>query len=152
LLFCNQRRPRRSRPEPATQDPLSELLNAARSPGKSGASAFRWQRKRNAWKGGTREALRLLARLLLHIDLITSLEEAQAAGHLAHRLAVLTHPSLLVVDEIGYLPINHTGAVLFFQLMNRRYEHASTVQRRPVTDPGRCAIFNRQNCAIFGRR
>jgi DNA replication protein DnaC len=61
------------------------------------------------------------------IDLITSLEEAQAAGHLARRLAVLTHPSLLVVDEIGYLPINHTGAVLFFQLMNRRYERASTV-------------------------
>ena len=61
------------------------------------------------------------------IDLITSLEEAQAAGRLARRLAVLTHPSLLVVDEIGYLPINHTGAVLFFQLMNRRYERASTV-------------------------
>src|ERR1041384_1021584 len=61
------------------------------------------------------------------IDLITSLEEAQPAGHLARRLAVLTHPSLLVVDEIGYLPITHTGAVLFFQLMNRRYEHASTV-------------------------
>lgn len=40
---------------------------------------------------------------------------------------MLTHPSLLVVDEIGYLPINHTGAVLFFQLMNRRYERASTV-------------------------
>ena len=61
------------------------------------------------------------------IDLITSLEEAQAAGNLARRLAVLTHPSLLVVDEIGYLPINHAGAVLFFQLMNRRYERASTV-------------------------
>jgi DNA replication protein DnaC len=40
---------------------------------------------------------------------------------------VLTHPSLLVVDEIGYLPISHTGAVLFFQLMNLRYEHASNV-------------------------
>jgi DNA replication protein DnaC len=61
------------------------------------------------------------------IDLITSLEQAQAAGRLTQRLAVLTHPSLLVVDEIGYLPINHAGAVLFFQLMNRRYEHASTV-------------------------
>ena len=48
-------------------------------------------------------------------------------GPLARRLAVLTHPSLLVVDEIGYLPITHTGAVLFFQLMNRRYERASTV-------------------------
>ena len=61
------------------------------------------------------------------IDLITSLEEAQAAGTLSRRLAVLSHPSLLVVDEIGYLPVSHTGAVLFFQLMNRRYERASTV-------------------------
>ena len=61
------------------------------------------------------------------VDLITSLEESQAAGQLKRRLAVLTHPSLLVVDEIGYLPINHAGAVLFFQLMNRRYEKASTV-------------------------
>ncbi len=61
------------------------------------------------------------------IDLVTSLEAAQAAGNLSRRLAVLTHPSLLVVDEIGYLPINHNGAVLFFQLMNRRYERASTV-------------------------
>jgi DNA replication protein DnaC len=61
------------------------------------------------------------------VDLITSLEEAQAAGQLKRRLAVLSHPSLLVVDEIGYLPVAHTGAVLFFQLMNRRYERASTV-------------------------
>lgn len=60
-------------------------------------------------------------------DLITSLEEAQAAGALSRRLAVLTHPALLVVDEIGYLPVSRTGAVLFFQLMNRRYERASTV-------------------------
>ncbi len=37
-------------------------------------------------------------------DLITSLEEAQQAGHLTHRLKTLVFPSLLVVDEIGYLP------------------------------------------------
>lgn len=61
------------------------------------------------------------------VDLISSLEEAQAAGQLKRRLAVLTHPSLLVVDEIGYLPVTHTGAVLFFQLMSRRYERAATV-------------------------
>lgn len=60
-------------------------------------------------------------------DLITSLEDAQAAGHLQQRLKVLTHPSLLIVDEIGYLPISRTGAMLFFQLMSRRYEHAATV-------------------------
>ena len=61
------------------------------------------------------------------VDLITSLEEAKAAGRLSHRLKILTHPSLLVVDEIGYLPINPTGAMLFFQLINRRYERVSTV-------------------------
>jgi DNA replication protein DnaC len=38
-------------------------------------------------------------------DLITSLEEAQAAGRLQGRLKVLTHPAVLAVDEIGYLPI-----------------------------------------------
>ena len=62
-----------------------------------------------------------------HVDLITALEEAKAAGRLGHRLKTLTHPSLLVVDEIGYLPINPTGAMLFFQLINRRYERVSTV-------------------------
>ena len=60
-------------------------------------------------------------------DLITSLEEAKAAGTLGQRLKTLTHPSLLVVDEIGYLPVSQTGAMLFFQLINRRYEQASTV-------------------------
>jgi len=42
-------------------------------------------------------------------DLINSLKEAQAAGGLHQRLKVLTHPALLVVDEIGYLPISRTG-------------------------------------------
>jgi DNA replication protein DnaC len=60
-------------------------------------------------------------------DLIQSLEEAQAAGRLDRRLKTLTHPALLVVDEIGYLPISHNGAMLFFQLMSRRYERAATV-------------------------
>ena len=60
-------------------------------------------------------------------DLITSLEEAQVAGTLSHRLKTLTYPTLLIVDEIGYLPITRTGGMLFFQLMSRRYEHASTV-------------------------
>lgn len=61
------------------------------------------------------------------VDLIDSLQQAKAAGRLNQRLAVLTHPALLVVDEIGYLPVSHDGAVLFFQLMTRRYERGSTV-------------------------
>jgi DNA replication protein DnaC len=60
-------------------------------------------------------------------DLITSLEEAQQAGRLTQRLKTLIFPSLLVVDEIGYLPISRTGAMLFFQLMSRRYETGATI-------------------------
>ena len=58
---------------------------------------------------------------------IESLTEAKAAGNLTRRLRVLTHPALLVVDEIGYLPVNQDGAALFFQLINARHERASTV-------------------------
>jgi DNA replication protein DnaC len=60
-------------------------------------------------------------------DLVISLEEARASSSLQHRLAVLSYPSLMIVDEIGYLPVSQTGAVLFFQLMGRRYERASTI-------------------------
>ncbi len=60
-------------------------------------------------------------------DLITSLEDAQQGGRLSHRLRTLVFPSLMIIDEIGYLPLSRTGAMLFFQLMSRRYEHASTV-------------------------
>ena len=59
--------------------------------------------------------------------LIDSLMDARAAGALSRRLRVLTHPALLVVDEIGYLPVSRDGAVLFFQLINARHERASTV-------------------------
>ena len=47
-------------------------------------------------------------------DLITSLEEAKTTGQLGRRLKILTYPSLLVIDEIGYLPVSQTGAMLFF--------------------------------------
>ena len=60
-------------------------------------------------------------------DLITSLEEAAQAGRLQQRLKTLVFPSVLVVDEIGYLPVSRTGAMLFFQLMARRYERAATI-------------------------
>ena len=42
-------------------------------------------------------------------DLVDSLEEAKAAGRLDRRLKILTHPALLVVDEIGYLPVTQSG-------------------------------------------
>lgn len=61
------------------------------------------------------------------VDLIASLEDAEASGDLRRRLRVLTHPALLVVDEVGYLPVTRQGATLFFQLIAARYERCSTV-------------------------
>ena len=60
-------------------------------------------------------------------DLVGSLQEAETKGKLRRRLRILTHPTLLVVDEIGYLPVTRNGATLFFQLINERYERGSTV-------------------------
>jgi len=59
--------------------------------------------------------------------LITTLGRALAEGRLEDRLKVLTQPQLLIVDEIGYLPIDRQGANLFFQLVSRRYERGSII-------------------------
>ena len=63
-------------------------------------------------------------------SLIASLEDAQASGRLHQRLRTLVFPSGMMIDEIGYLPISRTGAMLFFQLMARRSKHASTIMTR----------------------
>lgn len=60
-------------------------------------------------------------------DLVRNLGEAKSGGTLKRRVSVLTHPSLLVVDEICYIPISQNGAMLFFQPMSRRHKHVATV-------------------------
>ena len=40
---------------------------------------------------------------------------------------MLTQPKLLIIDEIGYIPIDRQGANLFFQLISRRYERGSVL-------------------------
>jgi DNA replication protein DnaC len=54
--------------------------------------------------------------------LIAALSKALAEGRLDEKLKFYTTPRLLIIDEIGYLPIDRTGANLFFQLISRRYE------------------------------
>jgi DNA replication protein DnaC len=60
-------------------------------------------------------------------DIITSLAEAERDGMLRERIRYLCRPALLVVDEIGYLPITPGGGNLFFQLVNRRYEKGAMI-------------------------
>lgn len=57
--------------------------------------------------------------------LITTLGKALYENRLDERLKLLTQPKLLIIDEIGYIPIDRQGANLFFQLVSRRYERGS---------------------------
>jgi DNA replication protein DnaC len=54
--------------------------------------------------------------------LMTTLTKALSEGRLEDKLKFYTVPRLLIIDEIGYLPIERSGANLFFQLISRRYE------------------------------
>ncbi len=54
--------------------------------------------------------------------MIAALAKALAEGRLDEKLKLYTVPRLLIIDEIGYLPIDQIGANLFFQLISRRYE------------------------------
>ncbi len=60
-------------------------------------------------------------------NLIATLSKAHAEGRLDEKLKVFTAPRLLIIDEIGYLPIERIGANLFFQLISRRYERGPMV-------------------------
>ena len=60
-------------------------------------------------------------------EIITSLEKAEREGGLTRRIRFLTRNALLIVDEIGYLPITAGGANLFFQLVNARYERGAMI-------------------------
>lgn len=54
--------------------------------------------------------------------LMSTLTKALSEGRLEDKLKFYTVPRLLIIDEIGYLPIERSGANLFFQLISRRYE------------------------------
>jgi len=56
-------------------------------------------------------------------DMIGQLTAAQAAGKLARKMLVYTRPSVLVLDEVGYLPLERNAANLMFQLVSKRYEN-----------------------------
>lgn len=60
-------------------------------------------------------------------DIIGSLAKAEREGTLRERIRFLCRPQLLVVDEIGYLPVIPGGGNLFFQLVNARYERGAMI-------------------------
>lgn len=79
------------------------------------------------------------------VDMINTLTTAQQAGMLQKRLKEYVRPQLLLLDELGYLPIDKRGADLMFQVVASRYETGSIVitTNRAFKDWGR--IFDVDN-------
>jgi DNA replication protein DnaC len=59
------------------------------------------------------------------VDIVNSLSAARAASCLDKALEKYARPQLLVMDELGYLPIDKLGADLLFQVISKRYERGS---------------------------
>jgi DNA replication protein DnaC len=60
-------------------------------------------------------------------SLMTRLNRAQHENRLEASLKQLSYPKLLILDELGYLPLTHHEASLFFRLVVRRYERGSLI-------------------------
>jgi DNA replication protein DnaC len=60
-------------------------------------------------------------------DMVGSLAKAEREGTLRERIRFLCRPQLLIVDEIGYLPVIPGGGNLVFQLVNARYERGAMI-------------------------
>jgi DNA replication protein DnaC len=60
-------------------------------------------------------------------ELVDSMRKAEREGKLRDRVRFLSRYSLLIVDEIGYLPVGSGGGNLFFQLVNACYERCALI-------------------------
>src|SRR3954453_20318970 len=60
-------------------------------------------------------------------DLVSDLGRAYREGRLDRRMRVYLAPKVLVIDEMGYLPLDEMGATIFFQLVSARYERGSII-------------------------
>jgi DNA replication protein DnaC len=61
------------------------------------------------------------------IDAINTLSAAHAANRLKAELKKYLSPAILILDELGYLPIDKHGADLLFQIISLRYEQGSII-------------------------
>jgi len=75
-------------------------------------------------------------------DMVSSLQHAFEVGTFTKRLLVYTRPRLLVIDEVGFLPLDRASASLFFQVVCKRYEHGSIILTSNKSYGGWAEIFS----------
>jgi DNA replication protein DnaC len=61
------------------------------------------------------------------VDAVNDLSLAQQTGQLKQGLKKYLKPAVLILDELGYLPIDKTGADLLFQIISQRYERGTVI-------------------------
>ena len=76
------------------------------------------------------------------IDIVNTLTAAQTANRLKSELKKYLNPAILLVDELGYLPIDKAGADLLFQVFSQRYETGSTIVTTNQAYKNWARIFN----------
>jgi DNA replication protein DnaC len=76
------------------------------------------------------------------VEIVNALSAAQATHNLQRALKAYAAPRLLVVDELGYLPMDKRGADLLFQVISARYERGSTIITVNTTYKHWAPIFN----------
>ena len=76
------------------------------------------------------------------IEVINDLQAAQKNGGLKRALKKYLRPAILILDEVGYLPIDQKGADLLFQVISQRYERGSILLTTNKPFKQWASIFN----------
>jgi DNA replication protein DnaC len=88
------------------------------------------------------------ARFMTAADLILDLTKQETARALQHRLRTYMRPSLLAIDEVGYLSYDAHAADLLFQVVSRRYEQQSLVITTNLSFKHWDTVFPNAACAV----
>ena len=105
-------------------------VKAARFPVIKTLEQFQWDwpKKINRLQVQNLFRLQFLAQNANAINVINQLSAAQKKGSLKSELRKYLRPRLLILDELGYLPIDQHGADLLFQVISQRYDRLSWIQ------------------------
>ncbi len=76
------------------------------------------------------------------VEIVNALCAAQASSMLARALRTYVSPRLLVIDELGYLPMDKRGSDLLFQVVSARYERSATLITTNIVYKEWTRIFN----------
>lgn len=76
------------------------------------------------------------------VEIVNTLSAAQATHTLSKALKAYVAPRLLLIDELGYLPMDKRGADLLFQVISARYERSATIITANTAYKHWAPIFN----------